>query len=84
MSSEEIPRKDLLILLASMSVAIPKTTKIPDKELNERLTSAFDPSQQFSAIIASTTPVDLTSCPLWPSDKKLFQATQRGNVSEAL
>jgi hypothetical protein len=54
-----------------------------DKDLNERLATAFDASQQFTNIIA-TTPVGLTSCPLWPSDKALYQATQRGNVSEAL
>ena len=61
MSCEEISREDLLILLASMGVVIPKTTKIPDKELNKCLTSAFDASQQFSTIIASTTPVDLSA-----------------------
>ncbi|KAF8810460.1 hypothetical protein BYT27DRAFT_7336692 [Phlegmacium glaucopus] len=83
MPSKEISREDLLILLASMGVAIPKTTKMPDEELNKRLTLAFDASQQFTNIIA-TTPVDVTSYPLWPSDKALYQATQRGNVSEAL
>ena len=83
MPFEEISREDLLILLASMGVAIPKTTKLPEKDLNERLAMALDASQQFTNIIA-TTPVDLTSCPLWPSDKALYQATQRGNVSEAL
>ena len=79
MSSKEISCEDLLILLASMSIAIPKTMKIPHKELNKHLTLAFDTSQQFSTIIASTTPADLTSWLLWPSDKKSLE-----NVSKAL
>ena len=83
MPAEDISREDLLILLASMGVAIPKTTKIPAEGLNKRLSQAFDASQQFANIIA-TIPINLTSFSLWSSDKTLYQATQRGNVSEAL
>jgi len=83
MTPKEISREDLLILLASMGVTIPKTTKIPDEELNKRLRLALDASQQFTNII-TTTPVDATPYPLWPSDKALYKATQRGNVYETL
>ena len=83
MPSQEISRDDLLVLLASMGVSIPKTTKIPNDELNKRLALAFDASQQFTNII-TTTPLDLTLYPLWQSDKALYEATQRGNISEML
>lgn len=83
MPSTEMPREDLLSLLASMGVVLPKTTKMLDEELSKRLTQAFNCSQQFTNII-TTTPVDVAQYPLWPSDKPLYQATQRGNVTELL
>ncbi|KAF8159212.1 hypothetical protein B0H34DRAFT_702485 [Crassisporium funariophilum] len=79
----DITRDDLLILLASMGVSLPKTTKIPDADLHKRVLSALDTSQQLSDLIEKL-PVDPTNYPLWSSKKTLFEASQRQNMTEAI
>jgi hypothetical protein len=82
MSRRDICRDDLLILLASMGVVLPKSTKIPDEALNKRLSQALDAAQQISVLINPTL-VNPSIYELWSSDKTLFDATQRGNMLES-
>lgn len=82
MTSKHISRDDLLILLSSMGVVLPKDNKLPVEELNRRLGQALDTSQQYSEVIKKT-PVDPLSLPKWTSaEKTLYQASQRENLME--
>ena len=82
MSRLDICRDDLLILLASMGVVLPKSTKIPDEALNKRVSQALDAAQQISVLINPTL-VNPSIYELWSLDKTLLDATQRGNMLES-
>ncbi|KIM39509.1 hypothetical protein M413DRAFT_29237 [Hebeloma cylindrosporum] len=79
MSTPNIPREDLLILLASFGVSLPLNTKIPTDELHKRLSHTLDAAQQFTAINVPLLP---TKYPSWPIDKSLTEASARGNMIE--
>jgi len=81
MTSKEISRDDLLVLLSSMGIVFPDTTKLSAEDLTKTLGKAFDASQEFSKILNSS-PIDPDALRPWPSSKKLYQATQRGNLTE--
>ena len=82
MASREISRHDLLVLLSSMGIVLPDT-KLSAEDLSKRLDKAFDASQEFSKILNGI-PVDPDALHPWPSGKKLYKATQRGNLTEML
>ncbi|KAF8885085.1 hypothetical protein CPB84DRAFT_1788684 [Gymnopilus junonius] len=82
MLSSDISRDDLLILLASMGVVLPESSKLPVEGLNKRLGQTLDTSQDYSNQI-DTPVVDPWTFPLWPEGKSLYEATQRGNITEA-
>jgi len=79
----EISREDLLALLGSMGVSLPLHTKIPEEDLQKRLSNALDAAQQLNATFDST-PVIPSGYPAWPSKTNLLDATKRGNYQEAL
>ena len=81
MLPSEISRDDILILLASMGVVLPKDTKMPLEELNKRLQQALDTAQAYADLITKP-PVDPLALPLWPDGKSLYEATLRGNITE--
>ncbi|PPQ92952.1 hypothetical protein CVT25_000215 [Psilocybe cyanescens] len=83
MSSNNISRDELQILLSSMGIVLPKDNKLPTEELNRRFGQALNTSQEFSDVIENT-PINLSSLPKWFSRQSLFEATQRGNLTEAL
>ncbi|KDR81001.1 hypothetical protein GALMADRAFT_1118997 [Galerina marginata CBS 339.88] len=83
MSHKDISREDTLVLLASMGIVLPKDTKLPIEELNKRLGQALDTSQEYSDHI-ETALVDPWAFPLWPTEKSLYEATKRGNMTESL
>lgn len=83
MSSNNISRDELLVLLSSMGVVLAKDNKLPTEELNRRFGLALNTSQELSDVIDKT-PINLASFPRWTSHKTLFEATQRGNLTEAL
>ncbi|KAF9528997.1 hypothetical protein CPB83DRAFT_853592 [Crepidotus variabilis] len=83
MLSKDMSRVDLLVVLASMGVVLPKETKLPLEELGKRLGSALDASQEMAALLGSP-PVNLDLLFKWASNpgKTLFKASQRGNFTE--
>ncbi|KAH9479135.1 hypothetical protein JR316_0007714 [Psilocybe cubensis] len=84
MTSKPISRDDLLVLLSSMGVVLPKDNKLPEEELNKRLKEALDTSQEYSDVIKKE-PVDPLSLPKWSSEEKtLYQASQRDSLLENL
>ncbi|KIM39522.1 hypothetical protein M413DRAFT_415454 [Hebeloma cylindrosporum] len=85
MSTSNIPREDLLILLASFGVSLPLNTKIPTDDLHKRLSHTLDAAQQFTAIISEcNVPLPLlpTKYPSWAIEKPLTEASARGNMIE--
>ncbi|KAJ3515707.1 hypothetical protein NLJ89_g1594 [Agrocybe chaxingu] len=84
MAPSDIPREDLLVLLESIGVPLPKETKLQSEELQKRLTQALDAAQEFQNVFGSkTVAVDPTEYPLWSLEKTLLEATRRGNMIEA-
>ena len=80
MTSTDISREDLLLLLASMGIGFSKDTKLPIGELNKRLANALDASQQIDELV-DTTPLDQFEFPNW-SGKSIAMATYRSSVEE--
>ncbi|KAJ3515704.1 hypothetical protein NLJ89_g1592 [Agrocybe chaxingu] len=83
MTTKNLSREDLLSLLTSMGAILPENTKLPEEDLRKRFAHALDASQQLATLIEAT-PVDPDLLPKWSSDKTLFEASQRGNISEAM
>ncbi|KAJ6524444.1 hypothetical protein DFH09DRAFT_1372184 [Mycena vulgaris] len=80
-----LPRKDILSLLSSMGVDLPRKTKLPDAELDKRLSKALDSAQYLTRVIP-TPLLDPTSYPSWfrdKSNKPVLEAIRRHNVGEA-
>ncbi|KAJ7117892.1 hypothetical protein C8R43DRAFT_100471 [Mycena crocata] len=78
-----LPRADILSLLSSMGVDLPRNTKLPDAELDKRLSKALDSAQYLTRIIP-TPPLDPTAYPSWFSDKSsILEAIRRHNIGEA-
>ena len=73
MTSTDISREDLLLLLASIGIVFSKDAKLPIGELNKRLANALDASQQNDEFI-DTTPLDPFEFPNW-SGKSISIAT---------
>lgn len=82
MPQTDICRDDLLILLASMGVILPTSTKISDEDLSKRLLQALDSAQGISVLVNPTL-VNPSIYELWSSDKTLLDATLRGNLLES-
>ncbi|KAH9479136.1 Ankyrin repeat and MYND domain-containing protein 2 [Psilocybe cubensis] len=83
MSSNDISRDELLLLLSSMGVVLAKDNKLPTEELNRRFGMALNTAQELSDVVDKT-PINLASLPRWTSQKTLFDATKRGSLTEAL
>ncbi|KAJ7280188.1 hypothetical protein C8J57DRAFT_120655 [Mycena rebaudengoi] len=78
-----LPREEILSLLRSMGVDLPRKTKLPDAELDKRLSKALDSAQYLTRVV-QTPRLDPTSYPAWPkSNKPILEAIRRHNVGEA-
>ncbi|KAJ7915684.1 hypothetical protein B0H13DRAFT_1999818 [Mycena leptocephala] len=80
-----LPREEILGLLSSMGVDLPRKTKLPDLELDKRLSKALDSAQYLSRVLP-TPPLDPTSYPSWfhdKSNKPVLEAIGRHNIAEA-
>ncbi|KAF7328860.1 MYND-type domain-containing protein [Mycena venus] len=80
-----LPRKEILGLLSSMGVDLPRKTKLPDTELDKRLSKALDSAQYLTRVIP-TPPLDPTSYPSWFRDKStkpVLEGIRRHNIAEA-
>ncbi|KAJ7471965.1 hypothetical protein FB451DRAFT_1090161, partial [Mycena latifolia] len=80
-----LSRDEILSLLSSMGVDLPRRTKLPDAELDKRLSKALDSAQYLTRVI-SKPPLDPTSYPSWfrdKSNKPVLEAIRRHNVGEA-
>ncbi|KAF8159209.1 hypothetical protein B0H34DRAFT_655410 [Crassisporium funariophilum] len=82
MSRIHFCREDLLILLGSMGISLPKNTKIPDEDLVKRLANALDAAQHIVSLTNAAV-VDPSTYPSWSSEKTLLECTRRGNALEA-
>ncbi|KAJ7021435.1 hypothetical protein C8F04DRAFT_1402931 [Mycena alexandri] len=80
-----LPREEILRLLSSLGVDLPKKTKLHDAELDNRLSKALDGAQYLSRVVA-TLPFDPAVYPSWfrdKSNKPILEAIARHNVGEA-
>ncbi|KAJ7764899.1 hypothetical protein B0H16DRAFT_1413785 [Mycena metata] len=80
-----LPREEILGLLSSLGVDLPPKTKLPDVELDKRLSKALDGAQYLSRV-APTLPFDPAIYSSWirgKSNKTLVEAMRRHNVGEA-
>ncbi|KAJ6632517.1 hypothetical protein B0H10DRAFT_1772243 [Mycena sp. CBHHK59/15] len=80
-----LPREEILGLLSSIGVDLPRKTKLPDSELDKRLFKALDSAQYLTRVIP-TPPLDPTSLPSWfrdKSNKPVLEAIRRHNIGEA-
>ncbi|KAJ7086414.1 hypothetical protein B0H15DRAFT_986576 [Mycena belliarum] len=80
-----LPRDEILGLLSSMGVELPRKTKLPDAELDKRLSKALDSAQYLTRVIP-TLPLDPSSYPSWfrdKSNKPVLDAIRRHNIGEA-
>ncbi|KAJ6516791.1 hypothetical protein C8R47DRAFT_1313162 [Mycena vitilis] len=78
-----LPRAEILSLL--MGIELPKKTKLPDPELDKRLSKALDSAQYLTRVLP-TPPLDPTSYPSWfqnKSNKSVLDAIVRYNIAEA-
>lgn len=83
--SFKFAREDVFILLSSMGISLPTTTKISDEDLNKRLIQALDAAQCLRTVI-DTTPFIPTDHPLWPTDgiQNLVGATNKMSFKEMI
>ncbi|KAJ7747644.1 hypothetical protein DFH07DRAFT_575751 [Mycena maculata] len=85
MPPRTLPREEILALLKSMDIDLPRRTKLSDAELDKRLTRALDSTQYLTRVVP-TSPLDPTSYPSWFSDKSnkpILEAIRRHNIGEA-
>ncbi|KAF7290760.1 MYND-type domain-containing protein [Mycena indigotica] len=78
-------RQEVLELLKSMGIELPRKTKLPDAELDKRLTKALDSAQYLSRVIPDP-PLDPRIYPSWfenPSNAKLLDGVRRHSFGEA-
>lgn len=80
-----LSREETLALLSSMGIELPRKTKLPNTELDKRLSKALDSAQYITRVIP-TPPLDPTSYASWFRDgtnKPVLEAIRRHNVGEA-
>ncbi|KAJ7119644.1 hypothetical protein C8R44DRAFT_706503 [Mycena epipterygia] len=80
-----LPREEILSLLSSMGLDLPRKTKLPDAELDKRLSKALDSAQYLTRVIP-TPPLDPSTYPSWfrdKSNKTVLEAIRRHNIGEA-
>ncbi|KAJ7605244.1 hypothetical protein DFH06DRAFT_1020348 [Mycena polygramma] len=80
-----LPRAEILVLLTAMGIDLPKKTKLPDAELDKRLSKALDSAQYLTRVLP-TPPLNPTSYPSWFDDKSnklVLEAIMRHNIGEA-
>ncbi|KAJ7485144.1 hypothetical protein B0H11DRAFT_1152028 [Mycena galericulata] len=80
-----LPREQILGLLSSMGVDLPRRTKLSDAELDKRLSRALDSTQYLTRVIPKP-PLDPATYPSWfrdKSNKPVMEAIRRHNVGEA-
>ncbi|KAF9563553.1 hypothetical protein CPC08DRAFT_661655 [Agrocybe pediades] len=80
-SSRKLTRDGLLAVLHSMDIIFPSTTKLPEEDLNKRLSQALDAAQRYRDVIGNSLFDESTGTP-WPADKDLMEGTQRGTIWE--
>ncbi|KAF8515635.1 hypothetical protein JB92DRAFT_2810702 [Gautieria morchelliformis] len=78
-------RNDLLNLLLSLDIKLPPKTKLPDTELEKRLSKALDAAQCLSRVVpsASAPEFDPSKHPRWNRPKQTAEAVRRHNLGEA-
>ncbi|KAJ7302330.1 hypothetical protein DFH08DRAFT_1089806 [Mycena albidolilacea] len=80
-----LPRKEILSLLSSMGIDLPRKTKLTDAELDKRLSKALDSAQYLARVIPAP-PLDPTAYPSWfhnKSNRPILDAIRRHNLAEA-
>lgn len=80
-----LPREEILGLLSSMGIDLPRKTKLSDAELDKRLSKALDSAQYLTRVIPKP-PVNPISYPSWfrnESNTPVLDAIRRHNVGEA-
>ncbi|KAI0672104.1 hypothetical protein C8Q78DRAFT_971565 [Trametes maxima] len=86
---EPLARAEVLNVLASMGIDLPKDTKLSDDTLDKRLRSALDAAQEKEKLAEILNHPDLPRWPLIKSDeldsraRPVLDAIKRGNWSEA-
>lgn len=73
---------ELLGLLRSIGVELPRKTKLPNTELERRLSKVLDSCQEISRI-APSPPFDPTLYPTWNKKNCALEAVRRHNFGEA-
>ncbi|KAJ7074798.1 hypothetical protein C8F01DRAFT_1044184 [Mycena amicta] len=80
-----LTRQKILELLRDMGVELPRKTKLPDSELDKRLSKALDSAQYVPRVVPDP-PLDPAMYPDWFEDSandKLLDAVRRHNFGEA-
>ncbi|KAJ7226890.1 hypothetical protein GGX14DRAFT_627398 [Mycena pura] len=80
-----LPRQEILNLLSTIGVNLPRNTKLPDAELDARLSKALDSTQYLTRVLPDL-PLDPTAYPSWPDDKfnhSVLKTIMRHNMREA-
>ena len=78
----DVTRNDLLDLLLSMDIKLPPRTKLPEAELEKRLSKALDAVQYLSRVVPST-PFNPSTHPAWNKSIKTADAVTRHTFGEA-
>nr|GAT49814.1 predicted protein [Mycena chlorophos] len=84
-TSTMLPREEILELLRSMGIDLPRKTKLSDAELDKRLCKALDSAQYLTRVLPEP-PLDPSVYPSWfadPSNPKLLKGVRRHNMGEA-
>ncbi|KAJ7641528.1 hypothetical protein FB45DRAFT_359008 [Roridomyces roridus] len=80
-----LARAEILSLLNSMGVDLPRKTKLSDEELEKRLSRTLDSTQYLTRVVPKP-PFDPNAYPSWfqdKSNKPVLEAMSRHNVLEA-
>ncbi|KAJ7226886.1 hypothetical protein GGX14DRAFT_417564 [Mycena pura] len=80
-----LPQQEILNLLGTMGVELPRKTKLPHAELDKRLSKALDSAQYITRVLPDPS-LDPTAYPSWLDDKSnkpVIEAIRRHNVGEA-
>ncbi|KAJ7641530.1 hypothetical protein FB45DRAFT_825812 [Roridomyces roridus] len=80
-----LPRTEVLSLLRSLGVDLPRKTKLSDQELDERLSHTLDSAQYITRVVPNPS-LDPNAYPSWfrdSSNQPLLKAVARYNIQEA-
>lgn len=81
----ETNRAEKLGMLIAMGVELSPATRLPDKEIINKLYGAIDTSQAFNKVTDAKI-LDPSSLPVWSASqsKSVYESVRRGNLAEAM